>query len=141
MDSGKCSLSHECMKQFKVDFRIPPHKSKVKSQVNPGPEPVIINNINQNMNIIIFIQSGGGNTTTGQTARVFFGHKELRESLLVLVPDESKEGVRIMMQNIAVILRLVLPLIQIFTLDTHSARAAQYIIAGVIALCNPSFLC
>ena len=34
---------------------IPPHNSKVKSQLKPGPEPVNINNINQNMNIIIFI--------------------------------------------------------------------------------------
>ena len=68
--------SHECMKQFKVDFKIPPHNSKVKSQIilsksslfilmlssrivwtghEPGPEHVYINHINQDVNIIIFI--------------------------------------------------------------------------------------
>ena len=52
-------------------------------------------------------RSRGGNSTTGQTARVFFANKELRERLLVLVPDDSKAVVATMMQNIAVILRYI----------------------------------
>ena len=54
----------------------------------------------------MFMQGGGGNTTTGQTGRVFFGNPELRKRILVLVEDEERKKVLDqIMQNLAVMLR------------------------------------
>ena len=54
------------------------------------------------------MQGGGGNTTTGQTGRMFFSNPELCKRILVLVEDEERKKVLDqIMQNLAVMLRWV----------------------------------
>ena len=49
----------------------------------------------------------GGNTTTCQTGRNFFGNQELRNRLLTVLPEEKRANMESTMQNIAVILRYI----------------------------------
>ena len=57
--------------------------------------------------ILIFIQGGGGNTTTGQTGRVLFGNKELRERPVHALVEDPRDKALLcqLLQNVAVLLR------------------------------------
>ena len=56
---------------------------------------------------LVFIQGGGGNTTTGQTGRTIFGNPELRERPVHALVDDPRVRVKLcqLLQNIAVLLR------------------------------------
>ena len=52
-------------------------------------------------------QGMGGNSTTGQVARKFFGSQNLMARVVLLVPPQQKENIRKLFVQLSLILRLV----------------------------------